>query len=294
MNNKKKKNKPVTNGMQIPRIFIIIGHTLQFISYSWATTYAIKLFRTPIRFKTPESEKLMANNSKKTIHYIPEIDKKVVAYSYGESERKVLLVHGWSGRGTQLYKIADKLLENGYMTISFDAPAHGKSPGKITMMTEFVATIKQLEKEFGNFEIAIGHSLGGMAVLNAVKQGVNVQKIISIGAADMITDIIKNFVQKLKLKPIIVTKMKDFFFKTFQVDIDDYSASVAAKKVEIPAFIIHDIEDFEVAVSCAYNIRQNLKKGELLITNGFGHTRILKENLVIERIIKFIKGIPKE
>jgi hypothetical protein len=39
----------------------------------------------------------------KTLH-IPTINKSVVVYQYGQSDKKVLLVHGWSGRGTQLVK----------------------------------------------------------------------------------------------------------------------------------------------------------------------------------------------
>jgi hypothetical protein len=42
------------------------------------------------------------------------------------------------GRGTQLFKIADELLKQGYSTIGFDAPAHGKSPGKTTIMVDFI------------------------------------------------------------------------------------------------------------------------------------------------------------
>jgi alpha-beta hydrolase superfamily lysophospholipase len=82
--------------------------------------------------------------------------------------KRVLLVHGWSGRGTQLFKIADELLKQGYSTISFDAPAHGKSPGKTTIMVDFITTI-EINKQFGPFDAAIGHSLGGMSVLNAKK-----------------------------------------------------------------------------------------------------------------------------
>jgi alpha-beta hydrolase superfamily lysophospholipase len=84
--------------------------------------------------------------------------------------KKVLLVHGWSGRGTQLFKIADELLKQGYSTISFDAPAHGKSPGKTTIMVDFITTILEIEKQFGPFDAAIGHSLGGMSVLNNKKK----------------------------------------------------------------------------------------------------------------------------
>tara|TARA_R110001583_G_scaffold78855_1_gene213506 strand:- start:1063 stop:1944 length:882 start_codon:yes stop_codon:yes gene_type:complete len=288
-NSNPNKLKHTNNTPKIPSLIIYIGKFLQFFCPPLATKYAIKLFGTPIRHKMPEREKMMAKSAQKELVFIPNLNKEVMVYTYGYSKRKVLLIHGWSGRGTQLYKIADRLLENGFMTISFDAPAHGKSPGKATMMTEFITTAMYLEKQYGPFEIAIGHSLGGMTVLNSVKNGLKINKAVTIGSGDIITDILTNFVNKLQFKPKMVLKMKTYFLKNFGEEIDNYSASVAAKDVKISTFVIHDTCDKEVAVSCAYNIRQNLQKGELLITNGLGHTRILKDNLVVNRIIEFIK-----
>ena len=273
---------------KIPASIIATGKILQFIAPPLAVLFAIKLFRTPIRFKTPAREKMMADSAQKKLVLIPELKKEVMVYSYGYSKRKALLIHGWSGRGTQLFKIADKLLENGFMTISFDAPAHGKSTGKTTMMNEFVKTAQFLEKEFGPFEIALGHSLGGMTVLNAIKQGLNAKKGIVIGSGDVISDIIKEFVAKIQLKPKMADKIKLQFYKNFGEDIDNYSAYIAAKSVKIPILVIHDTEDAEVPVSCAHHIRQNLEQGEILITNGLGHSRILKDSRVIDRIIEFI------
>jgi pimeloyl-ACP methyl ester carboxylesterase len=275
-------------GPKIPASILATGKILQFIAPPLATMFAIKLFRTPIRFKTPARENMMAESAQKNMVLIPELNQKVMVYSYGYSKRKVLLIHGWSGRGTQLFKIADKLLENGFMTISFDAPAHGKSTGKKTMMNEFVKTALLLEKEFGPFEIAIGHSLGGMAILNGVKQGLNVKKAIVIGSGDVISDIIKEFLAKLQLKPKMADKIKLKFYKNFGEDIDNYSAYIAAKEVKIPTLVLHDTEDKDVPVSCAHHIRQNLEQGEILITNGLGHSRILKDSQVINRIIEFI------
>ncbi|UMB54420.1 alpha/beta fold hydrolase [Lutibacter sp. A64] len=289
-----KQNKPNTptkakNIPKIPRSVIIPGKILQSIAPSLATKYAIKLFTTPITYKTPEREQTMAKSAKKKMILIPELNKKIMVYTYGYSKRKVLLVHGWSGRGTQMYKIADKLLENGFMTISFDAPAHGESEGKSTMMTEFITASNYIEKKYGPFEYAIGHSLGGMTVLNNIKQGLTVKKAIIIGAGDIITDIFNVFVSKIELKQKIVPKMKGYFLKKFGEDVDNYSASLAAKEVKIPTLIIHDEEDREVPVSCAHNIRRNTEQGELLITKRLGHTRILKDDFVIDTILKFIK-----
>jgi pimeloyl-ACP methyl ester carboxylesterase len=273
---------------KIPSSIIATGKILQLIAPPLATLFAIKLFRTPIRFNTPPRENMMAESAQKKMILIPKLNKEVMVYSYGYSKRKILLIHGWSGRGTQLFKIADKMLENGFMTISFDAPAHGKSTGKTTMMNEFVQTAQFLEKEFGPFEIVLGHSLGGMTVLNAIKQGLNAKKGIVIGSGDVISDIIKEFVAKIQLKPKMADSIKRQFYKNFGEDIDNYSAYIAAKSVKIPILVIHDTEDAEVPVSCAHNIRQNLEQGEILITNGLGHSRILKDAKVINRIIEFI------
>ncbi|MDO9137343.1 MAG: alpha/beta hydrolase [Lutibacter sp.] len=286
-----KANNITTPSITVPKIpasIIATGKILQYLAPPLAVLYAIKLFRTPIRFKTPARENMMADSAQKKLVMIPDLNKEVMVYTYGYSKRKILLIHGWSGRGTQLFKIADKLLENGFMTISFDAPAHGKSTGKTTMMNEFVKTSLFLEKEFGPFEIAIGHSLGGMTVLNGVKLGLNVKKAIVIGSGNVITDIIKEFVAKIQLKPKLVNNIKQHFYRKFGEDIDNYSAYIAAKSVKIPTFVIHDTEDVEVPVSCAHHIRQNLEQGEILITNGLGHSRILKDSKVIGRIIDFI------
>ena len=284
-------NKTVVNNNlpKVPKPILITGKILQFFSSKLTTNFAVRLFKTPIRYKTPEKEKIMAKKALSKLVFIPELQIEVMVYTDGNAAKKALLVHGWSGRGTQLVSIADQLLENGFMTISFDAPAHGKSKGKTTMMTEFMAVSRFLEKEMGPFEFTIGHSLGGMSVLNSVKQGLKVKKAVVIGAGDMITDIITIFVEKLELKLKFVEKIKLHFYNKFNEHIDDYSGSIAAKDVKIPTLVIHDSEDKEVPVSCAHPIRQNLEQGELLITNGLGHKRILNDDQVINKIMAYLK-----
>ncbi len=227
-------------------------------------------------------------NSLQKLIRIPEIEKEVVMYEYGKSEKKILLVHGWSGRGTQLFKIADELVKAGYSTISFDAPAHGKSPGKHTIMVDFIATILELEKKFGPFEAAIGHSLGGMSVLNSIKKGLKVNHAVVIGSGDIVQDIMDDFVEKLELKPNISTLLRLHFEKKYGEKMNNYSAFLAAKEITIPVLVIHDNDDPEVPVKAGINIHKHLKNGELLLTNGLGHRKILGNSKVIERIVQFI------
>lgn len=277
------------NTFEIPKAILITGKVLQFISNNLATKFTAKIFSTPFKFNVPERELMMRKSAKKEIIEIRSIKKKVMVYSYGYSRKKVLLVHGWSGRGTQLYQLADKILENQMMVISFDAPAHGLSSGKTTIMNEFVETILELESKYGPFHAAIGHSFGGMSLLNAISSGLKTEKLVTIGTDNHVPEILSNFVKKMELKPIIAEKLTKYHLKKYGIDIKTYSSHHNAKKVDFPTLVIHDSEDKYVPVSCAFSIRQNLKNGELLITNGLGHHKIFRDKKIMQRIVNFIK-----
>ena len=284
----KKKNKKL-DPLPIPKFIIKTGQFLNLISTKAVVLYAAKLFTTPIKHRIPKRELEMDTNSIQQLIPVPSINKSIMVYQYGKSDKKVLLVHGWSGRGTQLFKIADALLKEGYATVSFDAPAHGKSPGNSSIMLEFIASIFELEKQYGPFEVAIGHSLGGMAVLNAAKSGFKTDKIIVIGSGDIVHDIIDDFIKKLQLKPEISLKLRAHFENKYNEAMDNYSAFKAAEAIEKPILVVHDENDYEVPVKAGINIHQHVKNGELMITKGLGHRKILGDANVIHKIIEFIK-----
>ena len=283
-----KKKQKQAQVIEIPKAILLTAKFLQAVSPSLTTKFAAKLFTTPIKHKLPKRELYMERESVQKSILVPEIQKEIVVYKYGKSDKKVLLVHGWSGRGTQLVKIADEMLKLGYMTISFDAPAHGKSKGNYSIMTEFIASILEIEKQYGPFEFAIGHSLGGMSVLNAIKQNLQVKKAVIIGSGDIIQDIIDDFIHKLQLKPEYGIKLRDHFEAKFSGKMDDYSAYKAAEKTEVPVLIIHDKDDDDVSVKAAYNIQKHLKQSEIMITEGLGHRKILGDENVIQKIKEFI------
>lgn len=285
-----KKSKSDNQSLQIPKPILITAKILQAISPKLATQFAAKLFTTPVKYKIPKRELHMLRQSVQQDILIPSINKVIKTYQYGNSTKRILLVHGWSGRGTQLVKIADELLKQGYSTISFDAPAHGKSKGNSTIMTEFIASILELEKQFGPFEFAIGHSLGGMSVINAIKQNLSVKKAVIIGSGDLIQDIITDFIRNLRLKPEIGDRMRVHFEKKFGEPMNNYSTSVAAKNIETPVFIIHDEDDADVNIKCAHNIHVHLKNSKIKITKKLGHRKILGNENVIEEIIDFIRS----
>ncbi|MBE8724842.1 alpha/beta hydrolase [Flavobacterium hungaricum] len=278
-----------TKSLKIPAIIIISAKICALLSTKLLTKFTARIFTTPIKHKVPKRELHMDTKSIQKRINVPSVGKNIVTYHYGQNDRKILLVHGWSGRGTQLFKIAEELLQNGYSIVSFDAPAHGKSEGKTTIMSEFIASILEIEKQYGPFEIAIGHSLGGMSVLNAIKDGLKVKKAVIIGSGDIVQDILDEFIFKLKLKKQNGNLLRDFFEKKYQLKMDDFSAYRAAQKINTPVLVIHDNDDPEVPVKAGIHIHQNLKNGSLFLTDGLGHRKILGNQNVIKKILEFIK-----
>lgn len=284
------KNRALISSMPIPKKIKNVAKIIQFLSHRLVTKFALKLFSTPVKFPLPKREKMMWESAQKSRLKVASISKEIDVLTYGFSDKKVLLVHGWCGRSTQLFMIADKLLENGYMVISFDAPAHGNSEGKQAMMPDFIESIHVINKTHGPFAAAVGHSLGGMSLYNAFSGGFSIDKLVSIGSGNTISEVLINFTNNLSLKPKIAKKMKKHYDNIFGYDIDRNSSALKAKDVSIPTLVIHDALDGDVSVSCAYAIRQNLKHGVLLITNGLGHTKILRDKNTMNRVVEFIKS----
>ncbi len=285
----KKKSQPV-QVMLTPKYILLTGKFLNFISPSLASSFAAKLFLTPFKYKLPKREKEMDHNSSQFKAKLPSNNKEIVIYKYGNPNagKTILLAHGWSGRGTQMAVLAKELIKKGFYVISFDAPAHGKAPGKLSMMPYFIDSIQYLEKQLGPFEAAIGHSLGGMSLLKAVNDGLSINKLVIIGTANSVTEITKKFAKNLQLNDKVAAKMKTYFDKKFGEDMDNYSGAKSAEGVNIPTLVVHDKHDVDVPVSSAYEITEKLENAELFETTGLGHRKILGDPEVINKITTFI------
>ncbi len=284
----KNRAKP-HRSLKIPKAILLLASILQVLSPRLAMRFAARLFTTPIRHATPRRELAMERESVQEKFRVEALRTEIQVYRYGKGPA-VLLVHGWSGRGTQLVKFAEALANEGFSTISFDAPAHGKSAGKTAIMPQFIACVMELEKKYGPFEAAIGHSLGGMTLLNAARLGLKVKSLVVIGSGDIIKDIIDEFVRLLRLKPRIADLMRLHFEKSSPETMDSYSSYKAASAIELPVLVIHDENDREVHVNCARHIASHLKNGDLMLTKGLGHRKILGNAAVIERSVQHIKS----
>ena len=280
----KKKNKT----LEVPHYIKTSAKAISFFSDAWATRYAFKLFVTPIKFPMPKREIPMATFSITYPLELPKCKKDIVVYENGDGPKKALVIHGWNGRGTQLFSIVKELTQLGYFVVSFDAPGHGKSSKNKTQMIDFMEAAFALNQKYKGFDLVVGHSLGGMATMNCLSRGLTPKKAIIIGSGDVIEDVISDFVQTIGLPKRITTKLKHCFEKKYNDNVTDYTVHEQAATIEIPVLVIHDKNDLDVPYTAAENIVQNLKNGKLLLTEKLGHRKILGDPNVLKTMKDFI------
>lgn len=200
----------------------------------------------------------------------------------------VLLVHGWSGRASQMGKIAKELSEQGYKTISFNAFAHNGSLAKQTTVIEFAEIIKDIHKNHGPFKACIGHSLGGIALGNAVLNGVKTEKLITIGSPTTFQYILDAFGEIINAGASTLNYIKNFTVEYANAKVDDFSLREIGRNLTIPGLIIHDTDDKEALYSQSLLFDATWKKGRLVTSSGLGHSRILRDKKIIKMIVDYI------
>ena len=199
-----------------------------------------------------------------------------------------MLVHGWAGRATQFFKIKNFLLSRGFQVVAFDAPAHGENKdSNQTHMLEFVESIERVNMTFGPFYGAIGHSLGGLAILNAYNKGFQVEKIAVIASPCSIGNIISDFCKRIKAGAKTEKGLVAHLITTYEVPLEHYSGTEQAKTVNAQGLVVHDIHDHDVSVEEGRMLNKVWKKSKLHTTKRLGHRSILMNKDTVAMIADF-------
>jgi len=279
----KKDNAPFIQRI-VRNIFPILEKLAPWLAHRWF----IKIFFTPLRYEMPEKEREIAE--KAVLSTLLVNGKRIQLYSWGEGPM-VLLVHGWAGRGTQFRKIIPALVASGYRVVGFDGPAHGKSDGKMTNIVDFSEVIEQIVKKEGVPIAAIAHSFGGAAMLFGIMNGLPIKRLINIASPTIGDGIIGNFLRALNASSASAKAFKDYILKTLGRSFDYYSAMNTIQNLPQPIslLLVHDEDDKDVFIEHPLELLKVYPQAQFLKTSGLGHSRILRDQKVIEACIKFIQ-----
>lgn len=281
----KRKNKVPFLLRVIPVVFPWVEKLAPFL----ANRFFVYIFFTPVRYNVPEKERKAESFSTKFSLNIS--GRRIQFYQWGSSEKTILVVHGWAGRATQFRRFVKPLMKAGYQIIGFDGPAHGKSEGRSTNLQEFATVIDHLVNHAGNVEAIITHSFGGVTALFAVVNGVRVKTVVNIASPTISDEIINTYLKAIGGSKKTGNAFKKYVLEKTGKPFSEFSALEFIKRAptDLNLLLVHDEDDKDVSLAHPNELMKVFPLTQLIQTKGLGHTRILKDNHVIQDIVTFIE-----
>ncbi len=225
--------------------------------------------------------------------YFAKKELSFFGFKWGNGKHKVLITHGWGSKAADFAEIitALKKIDN-LEIIAFDAPGNGSSEGELSNLLLFVKAVETIVSNFGIPDVMIGHSLGAMANVIALKRMRFVPSLL-VSLAPLIL-LKENFEASMQTVGISKTS-QDRFLKGFE-DTFNIPAS---------SFNLNDWYSFEYPPKHWLGYDQNdqtapfkflktfLDKNTSIISHkfdGVGHDKILKSPDVIQGLTEIVNG----
>lgn len=268
------------------KLFRILFKLLNAISPALAARLAVVVFYTPRKFPAANWEKAsIALGRQAEVQFGAE---KLVATVWEAEGPTVLLVHGWEGRQSQLAKIAIDLSKRGYRVVTFDGPAHGSSAKKRTTLVEFSEAVECVAKQFGPLYGVVGHSFGAAAVAIALRKGVEAKRAVLISCPYSLRHVVSGFAKFVGLPVRSHEKMYPIMERLHQCSESELSFENIGPDLKVSCLLIHDEADHYIPVTDGEKVSSTIDGAELVRTTGLGHMRILQDDVVVQRVSRFV------
>ena len=243
---------------------------------------ATELFCTPRRTERTTYEEQLVQTAE-----IGALSSGLKTYKWGKSGPKVLLMHGWNGRGTQLSAFIEPLQAKGCQVVAFDGPAHGDSPGTQAHGIMFAQAILLAHKELGPFHGVLGHSVGATAIVIAMRRGLKVAKSVLISPASII-GVMHRFAAGLEFSSTATEKFIEKVAIKADAHMDEREISLLAPYLEADILVFHDHGDLEIPITDSIDFATAYPRATLVKTNGHGHRRIIRAQEVVQPAVEFL------
>ncbi|MDX2045610.1 MAG: alpha/beta fold hydrolase [Chitinophagaceae bacterium] len=262
---------------------------LAVVSKKKAAEKAFEIFCTPFRKSKKKAPPVFEKAEKLSFTFN---NYTIRGYRWSHpSSKKFLILHGFESSAYNFDRYVNPVIKKGYEVLAFDAPAHGKSSGKQINLPLYVDTIKEIYRLYGPVDAFMAHSFGGIAItlfLESLPHNKNVKLVLIAPATETITAI-DSFFRFLQLNNEVRKEFDALIEKRGGVPVSHYSISRAMKKIKASVLWFHDEDDDITPLKDALQVKNDHHPNiEFVITKGFGHRRIYRENSVFKRITEFV------
>jgi pimeloyl-ACP methyl ester carboxylesterase len=196
----------------------------------------------------------------------------------------VYLLHGWGGRGAQWVSFVEPLVQAGFTAVALDAPGHGETAAPRTSILHFAAALAAVVDGVGPARGLVGHSLGGAASALAMRRGLAADRAVLIGAPAHPAEFFQLFLGRLGIPERLHSAIRADVERDYSFKWEDLRVTGA----DVPALVVHDADDSEVAYAEAGRIADAWPGATVVTTRGLGHQRILRDRDVVQRVVSWL------
>jgi pimeloyl-ACP methyl ester carboxylesterase len=206
-------------------------------------------------------------------------------------EKKALILHGFESSAVNFDKYIAPLVKKGYEVLAFDAPAHGRSTGKIINAVDYKNFILHIQKTYGPVTSFITHSFGGLALGLALEEMEHDAswKVVFIAPATESTRAMNNFFHFLKMDDEVKAEFKKLIEEANGKPLSWYSVARAAESIQANVLFLQDKQDIQTPFADVEPIiKKNYPNFRFVISDGLGHRRIYKDAGSIKTVMEFL------
>lgn len=259
-----------------------------------ASQVARRMFLRPMKYRMPDREMWWATDA--DMFTVPFPSGKLTAWRWGWGGPKVLLVHGWAGRGLQLGAFAQPLVEAGYEVVAFDAPGHGMSYGEESSLPEMAEAVATMVRHLGGVHAVIAHSAGAAAttgILGGWGVAPDIERLVYIASPVDMVGATERFGRFVGFTRPVMQRMRHTIGQRFGIDFEMFQGLDIARRMDHPLLIVHDHNDREIAFSEGEALANAWSGAQIRSTEGLGHYRILRDPRVIRWAVDFLGPVGK-
>ena len=271
--------------MALRAVFSTVGGVAPELAARWAET----LFCTPPRHE-PRSgdEAFLASGRRSTV---PWEGRDLALWDWGpQHQSPIVLVHGWGSRAGRFSVMGGRLLEAGHRVVAYDAPAHGRSTGRLASLVEFARALRAVGDHVGPVRSLVGHSLGGAAIVLALRDGLPAERVVLLAAPADVSRFSTAFADHLRIPERARQAMRRNLERRLEARWDDLHLPAIVSGLRTPALVVHDRSDPDVPYRHAEEIVAAWPGARLLATEGLGHRAVLRDPAVVASTAAFLAG----
>ena len=259
---------------------------LEYTAPQLGAALAERLFFTPPRAALAPAQRALLATARPFNVWVE--DARIAAWAWGHGPA-VLLVHGWGGLGGRLAAAyAEPLVASGFSVVTFDAPGHGASDGKLSSMPQVARALRAVADAVGSLHAIIAHSMGGSASTLAMADGLQVERAVFIAPAADPARFAIDFAKTLGLSPAALMRMQRRSEERLRFRWSDLNVPRMAAALSASLLVVHDRNDPTVPWEEGAAIAAAWPGAELVTTTGLGHREIVRDPKIVTRAAAFV------